>query len=156
MLFNLPLLEDLRPRSVQDFFKTTHEDSQFKDLPGANDTLVIMRTGSTELPDKLPIHLTTTLRRYPNFMIFSDFGEEYEGHVIIDALQSVSPRMKELSPDFDLWRRLQQYGRTMLRPDELSGKAIWVDQGTGKAANPGWCETPLYVGSADAYFAVPN
>lgn len=57
---------------------------------------------------------------------------------IIDALESVSTQLRETNSDFDLWRRLKQFGRAVLRPDELSGKAVWVDQGTGKAKNPGW------------------
>ncbi|TIA12353.1 hypothetical protein D6C80_06909 [Aureobasidium pullulans] len=97
-----------------------------------------MRTGSTELQDKLPIHLATTLLRYPNSLVFSDFEEDYEQHHIIDALESVSTQLRETNSDFDLWRRLEQFGRAVLRPDELSGKAVWVDQGTGKAKIPGW------------------
>ncbi|KAG9761559.1 glycosyltransferase family 31 protein, partial [Aureobasidium melanogenum] len=110
----------------------------YKSLPGANETLVIMRTGSTELQDKLPIHLATTLLRYPDSIIFSDFEEDFKNRHIFDALESVDPHLKETSPDFDLWRRLKQYGRAILRTDELSGKAVWVDHGTGKAKNPGW------------------
>ncbi|KAH0032185.1 glycosyltransferase family 31 protein, partial [Aureobasidium melanogenum] len=110
----------------------------YKSLPGAKETLVIMRTGSTELQDKLPIHLATTLLRYPDSIIFSDFEEDFKNRHIFDALESVDPHLKETSPDFDLWRRLKQYGRAILRTDELSGKAVWVDHGTGKAKNPGW------------------
>ncbi|KAH0078466.1 alpha-1,2-mannosidase, partial [Aureobasidium melanogenum] len=113
-------------------------DPDYKHLPGANETLVIMRTGSTELQDKLPIHLATTLLRYPDSIIFSDFEEDFENHHIVDALENVSSHLKETSPDFDLWRRLKQYGRTILRVEELSGKSIWVDHGAGKANNPGW------------------
>ncbi|KAH0075934.1 glycosyltransferase family 31 protein, partial [Aureobasidium melanogenum] len=93
-------------------------DEHYKHLPGANETLVIMRTGSTELQDKLPIHLATTLLRYPDSIIFSDFEEDFENHHIVDALEN--------------------YGRTILRVEELSGKSIWVDHGAGKANNPGW------------------
>jgi len=135
---NLPLLARLEKRIVRDDYTTVLPDPAWKTLPGANDTLVIMRTGSTELQDKLPIHLATTLLRYPNSLVFSDFEEDYEQHHIIDALESVSTQLRETNSDFDLWRRLKQFGRAVLRPDELSGKAVWVDQGTGKAKNPGW------------------
>lgn len=135
---NLPLLARLEKRIVRDDYTTVLPGPAWKPLPGANDTLVIMRTGSTELQDKLPIHLATTLLRYPNSLVFSDFEEDYEQHHIIDALESVSTQLRETNSDFDLWRRLEQFGRAVLRPDELSGKAVWVDQGTGKAKNPGW------------------
>lgn len=136
--FNLPLLARLEKRIIHGDYKTVLHGPDYKDLPGANDTLVVMRTGSTELQDKLPIHLATTLLRYPNSLVFSDFEEDFEHYHIIDALESVDSHLKETSPDFDLWRRLKQFGRAVLRPDELSGKAVWVDQGTGKAKNPGW------------------
>lgn len=136
--FKLPLLVDFERPSVKIDLKSTLEHVGSRDLPGANDTLVIMRTGSTELQDKLPIHLSTTLRRYPNYIIFSDYEEDFEGHHIFDALESVDPHMKETHPDFALWRRMKQYGRAALKSDELSGTSILVDQGTGKADNPGW------------------
>ncbi|THY30388.1 hypothetical protein D6D01_03263 [Aureobasidium pullulans] len=135
---NLPLLARLEKRIVRDNYTTVLPGPGWKTLPGANDTLVVMRTGSTELQYKLPIHLATTLLRYPNSLVFSDFEEGFEPYHIIDALESIDSHLKETSPDFDLWRRLKQFGRAVLRPDELSGKAVWVDQGTGKAKNPGW------------------
>lgn len=136
--FNLPLLAHLEKQIISNEQTTLLQGPDYKSLPGANETLVIMRTGSTELQDKLPIHLATTLLRYPDSIIFSDFEEDFEDHHIFDALESVSSLLKETSPDFDLWRRLKQHGRTILRADELSGKSIWVDHGTGKAENPGW------------------
>lgn len=136
--FNLPLLSHLEKRIVRKDPKEILQGPDHKSLPGANETLVVMRTGSTELQDKLPVHLTTTLLRYPDSIIFSDYEEDFEDHHVIDALESVDSHLKETSPDFELWRRLKQYGRAILRSDELSGKAIWVDHGTGKANNPGW------------------
>lgn len=136
--FNLPSLACLEKGKVRKEETTLLQGPDYKNLPGANETLVIMRTGSTELQDKLPIHLATTLLRYPESIIFSDYEEDFENHHIIDALEGVNSHLKETSPDFDLWRRLKQYGRAILRSDELSGKTIWVDQGTGKAKNPGW------------------
>ena len=108
------------------------------ELPGANDTLVILKTGATELQDKLPVHFHTTLLCYPNYLIFSDHEEELEGHHIIDALDFVDPEVKSFNPDFELWRRLEQQGRAALAPDELSGPESKVSPMTGKGSNPGW------------------
>lgn len=110
----------------------------YRDLPGANGTLVGMRTGSTELQDNLPVHLAMTLRRYHDHIVFSDYEEDFEGHHIFDALESVSSYMRETYPDFALWQRLKQFERAALQPNELSGTEIQVDQGNGKADNPGW------------------
>ncbi|KAH0287111.1 glycosyltransferase family 31 protein, partial [Aureobasidium sp. EXF-3399] len=111
---------------------------EYKNLPGANDTVVVMRTGSTEIQDKLPIHMATTLRRYPDSIIFSDYEEDFENRQVIDALESVDSHLKDTNPDFELWRRLKQGGRSVLHQDELSGQSIWLDHGIGKAENPGW------------------
>jgi hypothetical protein len=108
-------------------------------LPGANDTVVILKTGSTELQDKLPIHLETTLRCYPNYLIFSDYAEQYQGETIIDALEDVDPIFKTAHQDFDLYRQLQKGGRSSLKPSDLSGPASYAQDGTnGKPTNPGW------------------
>ena len=109
-----------------------------RSLPGANDTVVIVKTGSTELKDKLPIHFSTTLRCYPNYLIFSDHDEYVQGEHVIDALEDVSPSIKESHVDFALWRRLRDAGRNALAADELHGAALAADAWTGHTDNPGW------------------
>lgn len=135
---SLPTLALVEKQILRDEPPTAEHDPDYRILPGANETLVIMRTGSTELQDKLPIHLATTLTRYPDSIIFSDFEEDFENRHILDALESVDQNLRETSPDFELWRRLKQHGRASLQSDELSGQTIWIDHGTGKAINPGW------------------
>lgn len=108
------------------------------ELPGANETLVVFRTGSTELQDRLPIHLSTTLRCYPNYMIFSDHREHFQGEEIYDALDSVSSDLLDSHPDFDLYRRLKQGGREVLEADQLSGSKTEDTKWHGKLENPGW------------------
>ncbi|KAK5725052.1 hypothetical protein LTS12_027493, partial [Elasticomyces elasticus] len=108
-------------------------------LRGGNETLVIMRTGSTELEAKLPVHLATTLRCFPHKLLFSDAAEIYHGHNIIDALSSVSDELKEHHPDFELYRRLRK-GRNVLEASELHDwRAEAVHESwTGHTDNPGW------------------
>ncbi|KAK3678254.1 hypothetical protein LTR78_001549 [Recurvomyces mirabilis] len=108
------------------------------ELPGASDTFVILRTGSTEIDDRFAIHLSTSIRCFPNYLIFSDFDEDYLGEHIIDALADVDPKYQESSPDFDLWRRLQNGGRSTLDTSELAGDPDRFSSMTGKADNPGW------------------
>lgn len=109
-----------------------------RSLPGANDTVVVLKTGSTELKDKLPIHFSTTLRCYPNYLIFSDHDEYVQGEHVIDALEDVSDQIKENHNDFLLWRRLRDSGREGLAQDELHGAALAADAWTGHTDNPGW------------------
>lgn len=125
-----------QPREQQN--PTTQKSTNCSQLPGANETLVILKTGSTELQDKLPVHFHTTLLCYPHYLIFSDFEETYEGHHIIDALDFVDSEIKENNSDFELWRRLQEHGRAALAADELSGPESKVSPMTGKRSNPGW------------------
>lgn len=107
-------------------------------LPGANDTLVILKTGAGEIEDKLPIHLETTFRCYPNFIIFSDWAETFRGNVVFDALEDVGSDLKDNHEDFDLYRRLQRGGRTALAPSELSGQLSRPPGAGGKPSNAGW------------------
>ena len=114
-------------------------DLPCRKLPGAEDVLVVLKTGSTEFQDKLPIHLNTTLRCYPNYLIFSDYAETYHGVPILDALEFVDPEVKENNKDFEIYRRLQEGGgRSALDPSELSGPFSKPPPATGKPENPGW------------------
>lgn len=109
-------------------------------LPGAEDTVLVMKTGSTEVEAKLPAHLESTLRCFPNQLLFSDTAESFRGRDIIDALESVSPGIKEEHPDFELYRRLREDGRPRLSSVELTGltrnagQESWI----GHQENPGW------------------
>lgn len=106
--------------------------------PGGNETLVVFRTGATEVKDRFPVHTTTTLRCFPHYLIFSDVEEDYLGEHILDALDSVSPDIIANNPDFELYRRLQQGGRDVLLPEELSGSDAKVAHTSGETDNPGW------------------
>lgn len=108
-------------------------------LPGANDTLVVFKTGATELQDKLPIHMNTTIRCYPDYMIYSDLAETFEVSAIFDALADVNDNIKLEHNDFELYRRLQQHsGRAVLTQAELSGATVSVHSVSGNTENPGW------------------
>lgn len=107
-------------------------------LPGANETLIVLRTGATELKDRFPVHLSTTLRCYQHYMLFSDHEEVFKGEQVNDALATVNPEILTQHPDFELHRRLKEAGREVLLANELSGSESEAIQWTGKAGNPGW------------------
>lgn len=114
------------------------EDLPCKKLKGGEDVLVVMRTGATEIKDKLPAHLNTTFQCYNDYIILSDYEEEFEGHQVHDLLSDVEEDVKNLHPDFELWRRLRDHGRESLDDSELSG-AVSLETGTlGKTDNEGW------------------
>ena len=107
-------------------------------VPGASETVVILKTGSTELEHKLPIHLSTTLQCYPHYLIFSDYAEHYEGERILDALESIDQSILANHADFELYRRLKQHSRSSLAPSELSQSPEKIASTTDNAQNPGW------------------
>lgn len=72
-------------------------------LPGANETLVVLRTGSTEIQDRFPIHKSTSLRCFPHYMVISDVQEEFAGNHVLDALEGVNPETMALNPEFELF-----------------------------------------------------
>jgi hypothetical protein len=108
------------------------------DLPGANETLVVLKTGAGEIEEKLPIHLQTTFKCYPNTVIFSDFGETFMNHTIVDVLEDVDPEIKDNHDDFELYRKLQRGGRAALAPSELSTSSSHTTSLGGNPRIPGW------------------
>ncbi|KKK12830.1 hypothetical protein ARAM_001162 [Aspergillus rambellii] len=115
--------------------------------PGRNDTgcshlhgkmdniLVALKTGTTEALEKVPVHLETTLRCLPHYVIFSDYEEEFAGVHTYDILRSVSGETKRTNPDFGIYNRLHTLGRRGLTAED------WTDEMNGpfgKQGNPGW------------------
>ncbi|RHZ56579.1 glycosyltransferase family 31 protein [Aspergillus thermomutatus] len=104
-------------------------------LPAIDDVLVILKTGVTEALEKVPVHFQTTLRCIPNYVLFSDFEEEINGTHVHDVLRSVNETIKRTNPDFDLYNRLQELGRSGLSQDDLSRVP---NTAFGMPDNPGW------------------
>jgi len=114
------------------------EDLPCQKLGGGEDVLVVMRTGATEIKDKLPAHIATSFKCYPNSIILSDYAEDFHGHKVHDVLSAISPDLKHSHPDFSLWRRLRAHGREALDDSELSGAVSRESGATGKVENEGW------------------
>lgn len=79
-----------------------------RQLLGADDVLVIVKTGASALRERLPVHFQTTLHCIQHYVIFSDMEEEFEGHYIQDVLSGVSAEMKKSAPEFNFYRDLHQ------------------------------------------------
>ena len=80
-------------------------------LQGADDILVILKTGATEIRKKLSVHLQTTLRCVPHFVIYSDLDEKFEGQHVQDSLDGIDQDTKQGHRDFQFYRQLQVYHR---------------------------------------------
>lgn len=99
---------------------------------------MIMRTGATEIQDKLPVHFNTTFKCYDDLIIFSDYEETFNGRPVHDVLRHMDPEIKQRNEDFELYVRLANHGRESLHTDELSGKASFEGSKSGKNDNAGW------------------
>ena len=101
--------------------KFTASQLSCRSFAGRDETLLILRTGATEIENKFPVHTATTLRCFPHRIIFSDYEEDFLGERILDALEFIDPSIAAHHDDFELYRRLKRNGRTGLAPSELSG-----------------------------------
>lgn len=103
-----------------------------------HETLLILRTGATEIADRIPTHISASLRCFTQHVIFSDYAETFLGERILDALESVDPNIVTNNHDFDLYRRVKQHGRAILAQSELSGNQSQAPSGSGHTEIPGW------------------
>ncbi|KAF9889874.1 hypothetical protein FE257_006964 [Aspergillus nanangensis] len=123
---------------LQQSYSYSSQNKRYDDcppLPGVDDILVVMKTGVTEARDKVPVHFQTTLRCIPNFVIFSDFEEVIDGVRIYDALKNMDTEVKQTVPDFDIYNRLQEQGRSGLDSSDFADED---NSAIGKPNNPGW------------------
>lgn len=98
-----------------------------------NDVLVVLRTGATEILEKLPVHFETVLGCVPDYVIYSDMEEDIEGHHTYDVLDQVNGTLKNTVPEFELYNRLHVGGREGLEYHTVFGSGP-----DGALENPGW------------------
>ncbi|KAM0287244.1 hypothetical protein ACHAQH_000558 [Verticillium albo-atrum] len=75
-----------------------------RDFPDTQGILTVMKTGATEVFDKLPTQLLTNLQCLPDFLLFSDREQQIGQWHVYDALADVSDAVKANNPEFDLYR----------------------------------------------------
>ncbi|PYH47872.1 uncharacterized protein BP01DRAFT_291040 [Aspergillus saccharolyticus JOP 1030-1] len=102
-----------------------------------NDVLVILKTGITEARDKVPPHLTTTLRCIPNYVLYSDYAEPLSARVSTQDILGpyISATTQATNPDFALYQRVRLAGHAGLTAADLVAD---VNTPIGKPNNPGW------------------
>lgn len=108
------------------------EDPKCPSSPLTSDILVVVRTGASEALSKLPVHFDTTLRCVPNYVIFSDYEEDIQGHHVFDVLDGVSETLKVSAPEFELYEQMKRQGRKGLSTTEHLGS------GPAGSDNPSW------------------
>ncbi|KAH8668754.1 hypothetical protein BX600DRAFT_510819 [Xylariales sp. PMI_506] len=106
-------------------------------LQGIDNVFVIFKTGANEAPEKVPLHLDTTLRCIPHFEIYSDLEEEIAGHQVHNALDEVDPKIIAEHPDFEYYTRLQKAGREAFSEEEVAKWSAAQSTFSGRDS-PGW------------------
>lgn len=87
--------------------------------------MVVMKTGSTEVFQKLPIHLVTTFRCTPHYLIFSDLPQSVADFPVYDAIDTVRTEYKDHHEDFELYRKLKKYQKDGRDTSKLKGDKGW-------------------------------
>jgi hypothetical protein len=93
--------------------------------PGSEDILLIVKTGATEIYEKLTAHFLTTLACGPNYIIYSDL-EQHIGPVHIrDAVRHISEHIQKENVDFLLYRKIHEYAELGQDIQSLKGMDGW-------------------------------
>lgn len=85
----------------------------------------VIKTGATEVYEKLPTQLLTTLGCVQDFLLFSDLEERIGPYHIRDTLADFNETLKETLPDFQLYREQLEYRRTNQDMADLKGDKAW-------------------------------
>lgn len=101
------------------------QDVECLKAPGADRVMVVLKTGASEIYEKLPTHLITLFRCTPHYLIFSDLPQTYSDYHVHDALETVSDEIKTEHEDFEIYRQLQQYQREGQNVAKLKGNKGW-------------------------------
>lgn len=100
--------------------------SECQTLPGAEDVFVILKTGATEIYEKLPQQILTLLSCTPNYLILSDLEQNLGGHHVQDILQDISEDIRSNHEDFKPYREYQQLVADGQDPSILKGTEAWT------------------------------
>lgn len=66
--------------------------------------MLVIKTGSQVVWQRLPVHLFTTTTLTPNYLIFSDLAERIGNVAIHDCLKDVQPKLREAHSQFRIYR----------------------------------------------------
>ncbi|KAL3476316.1 hypothetical protein BJX99DRAFT_228260 [Aspergillus californicus] len=85
----------------------------------------VIKTGATEVYEKLPTQLLTTLGCVQDFLLFSDLDEHIGHYRLRDTLADFNATLKETLPDFQLYRLQHEFRRTGQDMAVLKGESAW-------------------------------
>lgn len=125
------------------------DDSGFGDydclqFPGADDVLVVIKTGATEMYKRLPVHLLTTMSCVQDFIVFSDMEQDLGDVHIYDALEPISDEWKKKDGHISKIYEQQKYFHSQGRDvDVVITEGAWeVDK---------WKNVPMAIKAYEMY-----
>ncbi|GAB7333769.1 hypothetical protein MBLNU13_g05295t1 [Cladosporium sp. NU13] len=102
-----------------------NHETHCADLDGIDDLAIILKTGSTEIYEKLPIHFTTTFLCVKDRLIYSDVQQYFSGESVRDALVLVSQESRNKHDDLQQHTLLNEHVRLSGDAAELRGEKSW-------------------------------
>ncbi|CAN6630707.1 hypothetical protein TRVA0_012S03004 [Trichomonascus vanleenenianus] len=75
---------------------------------GAPKIFFLIKTGGSELWNKLPVHVFTTLTKVKHFELYSDSPGSIAGHPVIDAFANMTEEFKKTAQDMEMYRLQKQ------------------------------------------------
>jgi hypothetical protein len=112
-----------------------HFDHVCGDLTGGERIVITVNTGATEVLDRVPTQLRTSLLCAPNVYIYSDLGHTLGDHQVYDALDTTPASVMEGNSDFDIYRkqlklkdpvRVAEFLKGMKDPRSSDALAAWT------------------------------
>ncbi|KAL4885264.1 hypothetical protein BJY04DRAFT_180507 [Aspergillus karnatakaensis] len=100
-------------------------DRRCQAFPDPGNVVFVIKTGATEVYEKLPTQLLTTLGCVQDFLLFSDLEEQIGPYRIRDTLADFNETLKETLPDFELYRLQHEFRRTGQDMARLKGDKAW-------------------------------
>jgi hypothetical protein len=86
-------------------------DKHCSTLPGAEDVLLVMKTGSSVIDKRLPVHFKTTFKCTPDFLVFSDMAQDFHGLQVHDALDELHNYVDMSTPSLKYYEYLKKQGQ---------------------------------------------
>lgn len=106
-----------------------------KELPGAQDVFVVLKSGARRTRSILPTYLNTTLSCVPRFAIYSDLEDNVQGQPVFDALAGYQPEVYDKYPEFETYKMLKEQQEQGTRE---YGSISSAPDGATKEDAPGW------------------
>ncbi|CAN6599844.1 hypothetical protein TRVA0_001S07932 [Trichomonascus vanleenenianus] len=91
----------------------------------------MVKTGSSSLWQRMPVHLYTTFRKFSNYAVYSDSEDTIGGIRVIDALANTTEELRKHSPQFRKYREheVMQRHHVFVNPSTPSDFGFESDDG---------------------------